>query len=302
LLYSDNELGGRWFPMPDAPWIGPSDIAAPVSTGRANDALICPRHVRCALAYLRQHYTENVSLAALAAAAGTSVRTMQRNFARFVGLSPQAFLRRLRLAAVREDLAKAEDSVSQVAARHGFSHFGRFAIVYRACFGETPSATQQRARRAAQPAITARNRPPASTPCLVVGACCIDGAGRETRVFAETLGEQMAASLCAASFLSVRLLPAQGDHCAPGHATARTKLASTASYLLTARVIPPGRSCSRRRPDGGRRRWPASLGGNVRRQVRGHARVPGHDREYRGAGDAIRRHPCGNPGGRQQAA
>jgi transcriptional regulator GlxA family with amidase domain len=37
-------------------------------------------------------------------------------------------------------------SVADVAREYGFSEFGRFAVVYRTMFGETPSTTLRRAR------------------------------------------------------------------------------------------------------------------------------------------------------------
>ncbi len=119
----------------------------------ADTTSVCPRHVRRALAYLRQHFTQKVTLADVAAAAGTSERTLRRNFARFVGLAPLAYLRHLRLAAVRNELSQGEDAISRIAARYGFTHFGRFAMAYRECFGETPSAACRIVRRDSQDLI-----------------------------------------------------------------------------------------------------------------------------------------------------
>jgi AraC-like DNA-binding protein len=129
----------------------------------ADATLVCPRHVRRALAYLRRHFTEKVMLADLAAAAGTSERTLRRNFPRFVGLAPLAYLQQLRLTAVRNELSRGKDTISLVAARHGFTHFGRFAIAYRECFGETPLATCRRARQGSEYLATGRER--GALPC-----------------------------------------------------------------------------------------------------------------------------------------
>lgn len=110
------------------------------------------RAVRLALAALRaslqQDPAAEPTLAALAAAAGTSPRTLQRAFAATVGLSPLAVGRRLRLAAARQMLARGHAaSVLAAALHHGFDHPGRFAIAYAKAFGERPSATLRAAPR-----------------------------------------------------------------------------------------------------------------------------------------------------------
>lgn len=200
------------------------------SPGMAAIASACPRHVRRALAYLRQHFTEKVRLADLSAAAGVSERTLRRNFPRFVGCAPLAYLRQLRLTEVRNELSRGEDAISHVAARHGFTHFGRFAIAYRGCFGETPSATSRRTRRDSQEFITGRDRRAASEPSLIIAASGASGCGREMNLFADNLGEQFAASLSGVPFLAVRLAPARCDLTVTDRRISR--------YVLTARAIP----------------------------------------------------------------
>ena len=94
--------------------------------------------------FLRASLTEPVTLTDIAAAAGVSVRTLTRLFARRYGMGPMRWLRTLRLDAVRRallDADPAERSVTEVALRHGFTHLGRFAGQYRERFGETPSDT-----------------------------------------------------------------------------------------------------------------------------------------------------------------
>ncbi|KFF49354.1 AraC family transcriptional regulator [Gammaproteobacteria bacterium MFB021] len=77
-----------------------------------------------------------------------SRRTLQDSFQREVGMPPVAFLRSLRLNAVRRKLASAAArgaTVGDVAQEMGFSHLSHFAANYHQLFGEYPSETWRRA-------------------------------------------------------------------------------------------------------------------------------------------------------------
>jgi len=58
------------------------------------------------------------------------------------------YLRRARYRKVREALrdAEPEEHITEIAAKWGFTHMGRFSVDYRRQFGETPSQTLRRAR------------------------------------------------------------------------------------------------------------------------------------------------------------
>jgi AraC-like DNA-binding protein len=88
------------------------------------------------------------TVADLAAFAGVSERSLHAAFRRQLGASPMAYVRRLRLERVHEELLRLEPdgthTVTEVALRHGFAHGGRFAAAYRARFGEPPSDTLRR--------------------------------------------------------------------------------------------------------------------------------------------------------------
>jgi AraC-like DNA-binding protein len=76
-----------------------------------------------------------------------SVRALQAGFKREMGMTPMAYLRMVRLqrahAALRE-ASPGETTVQAVALSVGLLHQGRFAVNYRATFGETPSETLRR--------------------------------------------------------------------------------------------------------------------------------------------------------------
>ncbi|HEX5326772.1 MAG TPA: helix-turn-helix domain-containing protein [Acetobacteraceae bacterium] len=121
---------------------------------------LLPHHVNRALAYMRANMSKRITLTGLASACGVPQRTLLRQFQRFVGLAPLAYLRRLRLNAAKSELAnfRNNDAISDIAMRCGFSHLGRFATEYRQLFGETPTTTRQRVRTRAAEAKNGASR------------------------------------------------------------------------------------------------------------------------------------------------
>lgn len=107
-----------------------------------------PRHVRRAEEYIRTHAGDDLTLADIAQAAGTSVRSLTEGFRRFRDTTPMRYLRDVRLDSVRDALRHGVGaaSVSASAARFGFAHAGRFAADYQRRFGERPSETLRRGR------------------------------------------------------------------------------------------------------------------------------------------------------------
>jgi transcriptional regulator GlxA family with amidase domain len=151
-----------------------------------------PRDVKVAIAYMRANLASPICVADLLVATGAPERTLRKHFRRFLGVAPLEFLRRLRLAATRDALlCTPSDSVTTIAVRFGFAHFGRFSSDYRRCFGELPSTTRRRATSTA-PALE-----PCQTivpPTLVVVPFRTHG-DRETNYLAEGLAEVLAAEL-----------------------------------------------------------------------------------------------------------
>ena len=83
----------------------------------------------------------------LCRAAGVSERTLEYAFRDVMGLTPVAYLTRLRLHRVRQGLlagTHGSTTVSTQALNWGFWHFGDFSRAYKECFGEFPSDTLRR--------------------------------------------------------------------------------------------------------------------------------------------------------------
>lgn len=80
---------------------------------------------------------------------GVSERTLEYAFKQIAGLTPTAYLTRLRLHRVRQALLAAapeSTTVSAEALNWGFWHFGEFSRAYKDCFSELPSETLRRRR------------------------------------------------------------------------------------------------------------------------------------------------------------
>lgn len=97
-------------------------------------------------AWIDAHLDESITLGRLCEVAGVSGKTLQTAFATRRGVSPMRFVVERRLAAARHGLSHAgpETDVTAIATSFGFSHLGRFSVLYRQAYGEPPSRTLRR--------------------------------------------------------------------------------------------------------------------------------------------------------------
>ncbi|MDX1891674.1 AraC family transcriptional regulator [Mycolicibacterium sp. 050158] len=102
------------------------------------------RVARRAIELIRAYPETPWTTASLAREMGLSARALQKSFARADEVPPMTYLRHVRLDRARDELLSADPksvTVTAVAIRWGFLHFGRFAQQYCRRFGESPSAT-----------------------------------------------------------------------------------------------------------------------------------------------------------------
>jgi AraC-like DNA-binding protein len=103
--------------------------------------------VKIAEDYALAHAGDRLYLTDLCDATGVSERSLEYAFKENLGMTPTAYLIRVRLHRVRKALqaaTRASTTVSAEALNQGFWHFGEFSRAYRACFGELPSVTLRR--------------------------------------------------------------------------------------------------------------------------------------------------------------
>jgi AraC-like DNA-binding protein len=103
--------------------------------------------VRIAEDYAMSQYGDRLYVTDLCKVAAVSERKLEYAFKEVMGLTPVAYLTRLRLHRVRQALLAARPgstTVSAEALNWGFWHLGEFSRAYRDCFGELPSVTLRR--------------------------------------------------------------------------------------------------------------------------------------------------------------
>jgi len=120
--YSDQLMEGRWL--------------APA-----------PGMVRRAEEFLAANAAEPITISDVVAACGCSRRTLFSAFRKYRGYTPMQFLTESRLRCAHAALRSptAEDTVGRIATKYGFSNIGRFSVLYRERYGESPSLTLRRA-------------------------------------------------------------------------------------------------------------------------------------------------------------
>jgi AraC family ethanolamine operon transcriptional activator len=129
-------------------------LTLPLPTRRRAQRAVRQRGLRKALDLIRDADPGALRVADLCTAAGVTERTLQYAFRETFGLSPLGFLQLRRFQAARRELLAADHdtvTVNQIAQRYGFYDLGRFAVRYRARFGESPSDTLMQPVTAVQP-------------------------------------------------------------------------------------------------------------------------------------------------------
>jgi transcriptional regulator GlxA family with amidase domain len=91
-----------------------------------------------ALAHMRAHFHHEISNRRLASISHMSVRAFERQFHATFRLTPQKFLRKLRLRIASRAMMDTDDSLSEIALKCGFADQSHFSREFRRQFGRTP--------------------------------------------------------------------------------------------------------------------------------------------------------------------
>jgi AraC-like DNA-binding protein len=103
-----------------------------------------PPLLRRAMEFIDANVANDIALADIAQAVHITPRAVQYMFRRHLDLTPLQYLRRMRLHYAHQELVASDGAhatVTGIAARWGFTHTGRFAVLYRQTYGQSPHTT-----------------------------------------------------------------------------------------------------------------------------------------------------------------
>ena len=96
------------------------------------------RHIKSALEYINDHYSEKISISEMAQLAGFSENYFMSLFRQYVGMSCIQYVNHYRIQKAAHALEETTKSVSEIAMMHGFDNISYFNLQFRRTFGMTP--------------------------------------------------------------------------------------------------------------------------------------------------------------------
>ncbi|WP_237570204.1 AraC family transcriptional regulator [Mycolicibacterium lacusdiani] len=110
----------------------------------ATDDAQTPAQLKRAMWFINGKVDSDIGIQEIADAVHLSPRAVQYLFRRHLNTTPTEYVRRLRLHRAHQDLLAGSNgtaTVSAIATRWGFAHTGRFAVLYRQTYGQSPHQT-----------------------------------------------------------------------------------------------------------------------------------------------------------------
>ena len=105
------------------------------------------RPIEQAQSLIARTFTAPISIAGLAQAVALSERTFLRRFERATGLTPLAYVQKLRIEAARRALESTTAPIDQIALSIGYENAGAFRKLFKRHTGLSPSQYRQRLKR-----------------------------------------------------------------------------------------------------------------------------------------------------------
>ena len=116
-----------------------------VVTRHSTDVLaIDDKHVAAALGFIREHACRGISVTEVTTHAAASRSLLEKRFRRFLGRSPQAEIRRVQVARIRQLLFETDFPLKQIAELAGFDHVEYMCVVFKRLTGLSPGGFRKK--------------------------------------------------------------------------------------------------------------------------------------------------------------
>ena len=133
-------MQGRKIPQPDFR-IEPIGV----TTRHSTDILaIDDRNIAAALSYIREHACQGITVEEVLKSAFASRSQLEKKFRRLLGRSPQAEIRRVQVAKIRQLLIETTFPMKKIAELTGFEHVEYMCVVFKRLTGSSPGAYRKR--------------------------------------------------------------------------------------------------------------------------------------------------------------
>ncbi len=118
---------------------------AGVSTRPSTDVLaIDDRIVTTALSYIRQKACAGLNVDDVVKAAHASRSQLEKKFRRYLGRSPQAEIRRVQVAKIKQLLVETDYPLKRISEMAGFEHVEYMSVVFKRLTGDSPGGFRKR--------------------------------------------------------------------------------------------------------------------------------------------------------------
>lgn len=105
---------------------------------------IADRNVIAALSYIREHACKGLTVGEVLRHAAASRSQLERKFRQLLGRTPQAEIRRVQIAKIRQLLVETDFPLKRIAELSGFDHVEYMCVLYKRLTGEPPGVFRRR--------------------------------------------------------------------------------------------------------------------------------------------------------------
>lgn len=116
-----------------------------VVTRQSTDILAMgDKNVAAALSFIREHACHGITVEQVLKQAFASRSQLEKKFRRFIGRSPQAEIRRVQVAKIRQLLFETDFPLKKIAELAGFEHVEYMCVVFKRLTGDSPGSYRKK--------------------------------------------------------------------------------------------------------------------------------------------------------------